>query len=292
MKSKTEKDSAAVKTGKNAQSKYVRSITNSRMLNYNVYIMSFGELLLNALIALAAGALAGFIFFGDLFQIDGVSTSATHISNLVICGVFGIVAAAIFLPLRKKQLLNKRNLALRNQFRDMLASLSGSLSAGKNITDSFMSARKDLVLQHSADSLIVKEVDEILEGVNNNINIEDLLNDFAQRSGQEDIKNFCNVFDACYRRGGNLKVVIRRTNEVISDKMACKDEIDTKLASNRTQLNMMTAMPVALVGLLRFTNGSFAANFAKPAGIIANIVGIVIFIAAYLVGQKIINVGE
>ena len=53
----------------------------------------------------------------------------------------------------------------------------------------------------------------------NNIPIEALLSNFAQRSGVEDIENFANVFATCYRKGGNIKEIIKNTAEIIGDKI-------------------------------------------------------------------------
>lgn len=269
---------------------YVISLMNNQMLDYRIYVMRLWERLLYFLIGAVAGALVGYVFYGDLFLADGVATQATVISNGVVCGLFAILAGSLFLPFRRNQLQKKRQATLRNQFRDLLASLSSSLSSGKNVTDSFLSARSDLSLQHSAQSYIVIEVDEILAGMQNNIPVENMLRDFAKRTGISDIEDFASVFEVCYRRGGNLKDVIRRTNEVLSDKMSCADEIETKLSSNKSQLVIMGIMPLGIMSMLRFTNSGFAQNFSSPAGVAAITVGIGLFLAAFYLGWRILRI--
>ena len=119
-----------------------------------------------------------------------------------------------------------------------------------------------------------------------------MLKDFAERSGNEDVMSFADVFEICYRKGGDMNFVIQRTHSVISDKMAVADEIETKLTSNKMQHNVMSLMPIALVAMLRMTNESFATNFATPTGVVANTVAIGIFIGAYLYGNKIVEIKE
>lgn len=275
-----------------AQRQYVQSRTNNMVLDYRVYVLSLWERVGYFLLAFAVGAAVGYIFYGDLFLRDGLPTYATRISNLVVCCGAGVLAGVLFLPIRTRQLLKKRQDALRNQFRDLLSSLASSLSSGKNVREAFLNVRDDLLLQYTEGAHILREVDEILTGLQNNIPIEALLADFAQRTGNSDIINFSSVFEVCYRRGGSLKDVVRRTHEVISEKMACTDEIETRLASNRSQLNIMSVMPIAIIALLRFTNQGFAQNFSQPAGVAAITVGIAIFLFSYRLGQKIIRVKE
>ena len=280
------------KEKKAPQRQYLQSRTNSMVLDYRVYVLSLRERVGYFLLAFVAGAAVGYVFYGGLFLRDGLPTAATRISDLVVCCGAGTLAGLLFLPIRTRQLLQKRQSVLRDQFRALLSSQASSLSSGKNVRDAFLSVRDDLLLQYAEGAYILEEVDEILTGLQNNIPIEALLADFAQRTGNTDIINFSSVFEVCYRRGGSLKDVVRRTYEVISEKMACTDEIETRLASNRAQLNIMSVMPIAIIALLRFTNQGFAQNFSQPAGVAAITVGIAIFLFSYRLGQKIIQVKE
>ena len=228
-----------------AQRQYVQSRTNNMVLDYRVYVLSLWERVGYFLLAFAVGAAVGYIFYGDLFLRDGLPTSATRISNLVVCCGAGVLAGVLFLPIRTRQLLKKRQDALRNQFRDLLSSLASSLSSGKNVREAFLNVRDDLLLQYTEGAHILREVDEILTGLQNNIPIEALLADFAQRTGNSDIINFSSVFEVCYRRGGSLKDVVRRTHEVISEKMAWTDEKDgsfnkSVFSGKDSPINVMT----------------------------------------------------
>ena len=110
------------------------------------------------------------------------------------------------------------------------------------------------------------------------------------RSGCEDIESFSSVFTVCYSTGGNMRDVMRRTHDIITDKMAVSAEIETKITSNRLELNVITAAPVFLMLMLRATNESFAEKFATPGGVAAITVAIVIFVFAARWGRKIMEV--
>lgn len=87
-----------------------------------------------------------------------------------------------------------------------------------------------------------------------------------------------------------MQSVIQRTYQLVSEKTAVTDEIETKLTSNKMQHNAMSVMPIVVVAMLKFTNDTFAENFATPIGIIVNVVAMGIFIASYRYGLKICDV--
>lgn len=271
---------------------YIKSPLNNPMLNYKVYVMSAAEKLVIRLLAFLIGGIVGLIFYVNLFMVDGHPTTATHISNAVIFTGVGLLTAKLFFPIYAKSRLEKRNAVLKQQFRGMLEALSSSFSTGSNVQNAFAAALEDMKLQYSEKDYIVQEMEEIISGTRQNIGIEVMLKDFAERSGNEDIMSFADVFEICYRKGGDMNFVIQRTNSVISDKMAVADEIETKLTSNKMQHNVMSLMPIALVAMLRFTNDSFATNFATLAGVAANTVAIGIFVGAYFYGNKIVEIKE
>lgn len=271
---------------------FINSPLNNPMPNYAVYIMGKAENFIVRIVSFIAGGLVALIFYGNLFMVDGFATLATHISNVVVFVILGLLAIKFLVPMYKKRCLNKRKNALKQQFRDMLESLAASFSSGSNVQMAFESAVEDLKMQYSPKDYIVKEMEEVINGMKQNINVEVMLENFGRRSGNEDIVSFADVFSVCYRKGGNMNSVIHRTHSVISEKMSVADEIETKLTSNKMQHNVMSVMPIAVVAMLRFTNESFAANFATPVGVIVNTIAIGIFVGAYIYGNKIVDVKE
>lgn len=270
---------------------YYLSQTNMQVLNYRVYQMSKIEKLLYTLIAFVAGAATGYLFYGGLAKdIYGNATMLTYILNVLISGFVGIVAVKLAIPTITLNLKEKRSKELKNQFRDMLDSLATSLNSGKNVIDSFQSVNQDLSLQYEENAYILYELKVIMTGIYNNIDIETLLTDFGRRSGVDDIESFANVFRICYRQGGNLKEVIRNTHSIINDKMEIESEIKTMVATNNLQQKIMIVVPILLVALIKSMSPEFAANFATPTGIFATSFAIVMFVVAYFVSKKILDI--
>ena len=248
------------------------------------------EKMLANLIAFILGGLTGMVFYSGLFKVDGYATLATYISDAFFFTVVGIVGVKFLVPMYQNAMLEKRKNKLKTQFRDMLESLAASFSAGSNAQASFAAALNDLKMQYEEDELIIKEMQQIIDGSNQGVNIGVMLRDFATRSMNDDVLNFADVFEMCHEKGGNIQSVILRTHDLIGQKITISDEIQTKLTSNKMQHNAMSVMPIVLVLMLRLTNQSFAESFATPMGVFMNTVAIAIFVGSYKYGKKIVDI--
>lgn len=276
---------------KELEPQYYMSATNMPAYNYKVYYMSKIEKILYFMLAFAVGAAVGYLFYGGIGKDQyGNATNTTIILNIVIPGLVGIIAGKSFVPIRTKQIIDKQCRKLNQQFRDMLEALNTSLGAGKNVVDSFHSVYNDLKVQYDEDAYILKELEIVLSGMANNIDIEDLLADFGVRSGNDDIYSFANVFKICYRKGGNIKDTIRSTHSILSDKMEISEEIETIVTSSKTEQNIMVVMPIGLIGIIKLMSPDFASNFVTPTGIIATTVAIIMFAISYYVGKAVLNI--
>ena len=270
---------------------YFNSATNMPTLNYNVYYMKPKETVLTFLVAFIVGAFVGYLFYGGIGKNEfGEPTRTTWILNILIPVVVGSIAGKLFLPIRVKSIIQKRKTELAHQFRDMLESLNTSLGSGKNVTDSFISVLDDLKLQYSEDAYILYELKVIISGIHNNVAIEDVLEDFGNRSGNEDIKSFANVFRIAYRTGGNIKDIIRNTHSIISEKMEISDEIETLVTSNKTEQNIMIVMPILLISVIKMMSPEFAENFVSPAGLISTTISIGFYVLAYFIGKEVLDI--
>ncbi len=239
--------------------------------DYTVYSMKPLDRILAFLIGFIAGVIVMHIFFGNVI-LD------------VIVGVgVGIAAQPIFRNFRRDQIQKQLTL----QFKDMLDSINSSVSAGKVVNAAFIDAEKDMEMQYGADSFIYKEIKIINYGILSSRNIEELLLDFGQRSGIDDIVSFANVFAISNRRGGNMKTIIGETKSILCDKIEIEQDIHTMVNSSKNQLNIMMLMPLLVIPMM----SSFSNEGDNEAlNVLVKIGGIVIFIIAYIIGRKITNI--
>lgn len=270
---------------------FYMSPTHIQTLNYNVYVMSKKEKLIYFFLAFAVGAIVGYLFYGGIGKDEyGSPTTITYVLNIIIPTIVGGVAGKFFIPLRTKQIIDKRRRQLKVQFKDMLDGITTCFGAGSNVINSFTSVYEDLKVQYSEDAYIIKELEVILSGMESNFNIEDLLMDFGNRSGIEDILSFANVFKICYRKGGNIQEVTQSTHEILSQKMEIEKDIETTVSGSKMDQMIMIIMPIALVAIIKLMSPEFAGNFVTPTGLASTTIAIGMFIAAYFIGRAIMNI--
>lgn len=241
--------------------------------DYHVYHMKKADFLTAWMLGFVAAAIVLFAFF----------------SSILVSLVGGIVCAKM-LPKYYREYKKKRQLnELRTQFKDLLESLTSSYSAGQNTVEAFSDAAADMISIYGEEADIVQEVQIINTGLKNNINIEALLSDFAERSNLDDVLSFANVFEICNRQGSDLKRIVSDTREILNDKIEVEMEIETMIAGSKNELNIMMVMPVIVVVMLKGM-GSGMAGTNTFATVIVKIVCIGIFALAYVMGRKIIDI--
>lgn len=242
-------------------------------IDYNVYIATQKEKVLWFIIGMVVSGAVLYIFYESI------------IASLVV----GAICGWLFVPIRTSQMIGKRQKKLTIQFRGLLDALATSIAAGKNMYDSFSGAADDLAIQFSPEADIVHEVNLIRIGLDNNLPIEDLLLNFAERSGVSDVRNFANVFATCYRKGGNIKDVINNTVSIIGDKIEIQMELETMVAGQTNEQNIMLVMPVLFIVVLKSMGGDLI-DLQSTVGILSVTASLVIFVLAYIVSKKILNI--
>lgn len=294
---KKEKNAAKPKTKRPAKpkkepvSQWVTNPLNEKVLDYHNYEMTPSEKVLYFVLAFLIGGVVSQFFYGGLFQEDGAPTMLTYISNAAAFVVVGLIAGKVFLPVRSRQLAEKRRDVLRRQFRDMLESLTASLAANSTVRDAFHTAYTDMCMQYSDDAMISQELDQFRRAEQINVTLDVMMADFAKRSGVEEIEDFNNVFQVCYGPGGNMSRVINQTHDIICERMEVEDEIQAKVHANQLELNVIMLAPILIIALMRGANATFAQNLASPLGVATVTGALVAFVGAYIWGQKIIAVG-
>lgn len=241
--------------------------------DYHVYHMTKADVLTAWALGFAVAAVVLFAFF----------------NSAAVSAIGGIICAKI-LPKHYQEFKKKKQLnELRTQFKDLLESLTSSYSAGQNTVEAFGDAVNDMVSIYGEDADIVQEVKIIRTGLKNNINIEELLSNFAARSSLDDVMSFANVFEICNRQGSDLKRIVSDTREIINDKIEVEMEIETMIAGSKNELHIMMIMPVIVVVMLKGL-GSGMAGANNVETVLVKMVCIGIFALAYVMGRKIIDI--
>jgi tight adherence protein B len=191
-----------------------------------------------------------------------------------------------------KKLTEKHINILRLQFKDMLYYLGSSLSAGRSVESAFVQVYSSLKnLYSDGKSDIVREADIILKRLSINENIEDILKDFANRSGIEEIHHFADVFSVCKRSGGNLIEVVRTTSRMISERIEIKQEIETGLSGKKQEQRILTLSPVIMVIFVSKMSGEFMQPlFSTEVGRVVMTVSLLMIGIGIIISNRIMDI--
>lgn len=242
--------------------------------DYHIYRMTVKDRAIAGAMGMGIGALVSYLFFKNI-----VVTVAAAIAVAVL-------AQGIYRESRKR----KREKELLLQFKDLLESLTSSYATGKNTLDSFKDAWSDLEQIYGEQADITTELAIIVTGMENNIKIEELLTNFAMRSGLEDVASFADVFRVSLRQGANIQDIIASTRDVINDKIEIEMEIQTIIAGNKNELNIMMVMPLVILVSLGGMGGNMTAASNTPINVAIKLIALGMFYLAYYLGRKFTNI--
>lgn len=247
---------------------------SEKRIDYSDYRFTFSELILNILLGGILAWAIGHFFYDSLF----VSAAL-------------LVFMPVFLRDRRKGYGKKRRDELKVQFKDAVMSISSNQKAGYSIENSFREAWKDMVLLYGKKSIISGELDYIRRGLDNNLILESMLSDLGERSGLDDIRQFGEVFAIAKRSGGNLTEMIEMTAFVIEEKVDVEQEIAVMISSRKMESNVMSLVPFFMIMYMDLTSeGFFDGLYHNIAGIAIMSVCLVIYISAYLISQRLVDI--
>ena len=226
---------------------------------------------------------------------------AQGISLILFAAMFfyrSIVAALILLPLlfpiykrQKRIAIEKKRKTLTIQFKDLMESVMTSLKAGYSAENAFGEAYREMAFLHGKHSAICKELFRIESGLRNNIPLEKLLLRLASDSGVEEIREFAEVFAIAKRSGGNMIEIMERTVNLISSRLEVEKEIDLILSAKKMEQKIMDVVPFLIIAYIGFSSqGFFDVLYHNPVGILIMSVCLAVYIAAFMLSEKIIQI--
>ncbi len=243
-------------------------------MDYRKYEFSKQELVTCVAIFAGISALFSYLFYRSVFAF-----------------LLSLPLLRVFLRIRKRDCIQKRQNELARQFLDGMQAVSVALSAGYSVETAFGEALKELRTMYQEQDLIVREFHYIVVQLGMNRSLEELLLGLARRSGIDDIRNFAELFSAAKRTGGNLIAIIRNTVLQVSQKEETKREIDTCLAAKRMEQTVMSVIPCGILLYVQVVSPGFLDSmYHNLPGILVMTACLGIYAAAWLWGRKIVKI--
>lgn len=203
-----------------------------------------------------------------------------------------IVPVTFFFARKEKvQKKEQRMQDLSVQFLDAMRAVSAGLLSGYSMENAWREAEKELEMLHGKSSYMYLELVEINRSVTLSIPIENLLSDFGQRTGVEDIESFAEVFLFAKRSGGDFVKMMEKTTEHLRMRQETRQEINVAVAARRMEQNVMNVVPLFILAYLRVSSGDFLdALYGNPFGILFMSGCLLAYAAAILLADHILRI--
>lgn len=204
-----------------------------------------------------------------------------------------IFAPYVFLHIKNRCRIfeQKRQERLAVSFKDGMQIIASSLTAGYSIENAFRESLSEIELLYGKKSDIYVSFRKIAARLNVNTSVEEAFEEFANESNVEEIESFSQVLTYAKHSGGNLVEIIRNTTDTISGKIEVKREIITVISSKRLEQSIMNIVPAGIILYMKITSEDMLCKlYGNPSGIVIMTGCLVIYFAAKLLADRIVNI--
>lgn len=185
----------------------------------------------------------------------------------------------------------KKKREFMEQFRTAIQSLASAMKAGYAAENAIRETYRDIRPVYGKDARILREFSAMIHQLDMKIPLTVVLEEFSERVKQEDVESFVNVFCTAKRSGGDSIAIIRNAVRVISEKMDTEKEIQTMIAAKKLEFEIMCAVPYVIILYMKLTFGDFlSVLYGNISGIVIMSICLVVYVAAYYAGRRIIRI--
>ncbi len=232
---------------------------------------------------------------------EWVTVTAVYLGlDLLICALFynSLAAAVIFLPgyilfarICAQWLGRRRQKQLKRQFREWMMILYSLIAAGNSLETAINASYSEISENLDEDSDMMRELRLMRKKMEMNISAIACLEDFAERSGDEDIQNFYEIMNIARQQGGSMRQIVRSSIDRINEKIEMESEIETVIAGKKNEFLIMVVIPLAMILYMRLTSpelmGTLYSGFAGRA---VMTVALGVYLAAISLGVSIVRI--
>lgn len=224
------------------------------------------------------------------FGVSGLAAYAFYRSTVVF---ILLLIPSLFLTPRymRRFWKEQRQRRLQAQFKEAIQLLAASLSAGISVENAISSCGRELGMMYGSKGMISQEFAYMVRQMNMNRPIEELMDDFAKRTGLEEVETFARIFQIAKRSGGQLVPVICHTVQVMEDRFQVKEEIRTLTASRQFEQKVMNAMPFLMILYIDGTSpGFFEVMYTTLMGRIVMTACLAVYLISCWMSGRILNI--
>lgn len=199
--------------------------------------------------------------------------------------------AVLYCWYRMRMDRDKYRKTVAGQFRELLDSVNNALRAGDSPENAFREGYREMLFEYGDHAHITREMARLVGGLDNRIPLESLVEEFAQRVGTEEIREFAEVFRIAKRGGGNMTEILARTATLIEERMDVENEISIMLGNRRLEQRIMDVTPFMIIFYIGVTSpGFFDVLYHNLEGVAFMTLCLGAYLSALVLSERILAV--
>lgn len=210
------------------------------MIDYRYYKLNAKENLQYFVCAFSACFVLGMLFYNNVF---------------ISCGL--LVFAPFFRNSYANYKQDKRKRQILEDFKDALYSISASVAAGRQMPQALSDAARQAEMLGSTLAIELEHIVKVYEEAHGKI--EDLLSDFGERSGIDEIKLFASSYRICKSSGGDLESTCLKSAYLLIERIDYQSEVSAVLSEKKLDTVLLLAMPPLILLFLNLTSYDYIA---------------------------------
>lgn len=211
-----------------------------------------------------------------------------HLTALSVIG--GLVLAVFQERNYAGAVMRKRQNRLRLQFKEFLEIVAISVSggSGRSMENAIADSLRELRMIFNEEADIVREIALIVSDYEQaGIPMTEGFAELGERSEIDDIISFATIYRTIEGKTSDFGYIIAQTRDIIKDKVEITMEIETSIASAKSEAYMMLVLPLVLVILMSSMGSGFLSALFEPGiGRVAATVGVICTLASYVIATR------
>ena len=170
--------------------------------------------------------------------------------------------------------------------------MSSSVAAGRSLGEAISDAGENLTHLYGENHTITREFMMMKRRIlYTNEAPEQVMLEFGEKTGLEDIQNFAEVCSICIKTGGDLEKAMGKAVSIITEKINLRREISALTAQKKLEVRLLTAIPFIVLAFLQLTSSDYMTVLYET--ILGRIIMTFCLLAvgsAYMIGERIMEI--
>lgn len=209
----------------------------------------------------------------------------------IIVALIGLAALPFFMKYKTQKRIKERQAAQGREFKDAVAMMYSSIAAGGTLEKAIRDARNDMSVSEERYPVLLPEFEKMCIQLERNISVEMVLNEFAEKSQDEDIRYFVKIVNVAKKSGGSLADIIKHTVDTMNLRLEIDSEIETMLAGKKGEWKVMMIVPPAILVYMNLCSSEYmSVLYETLLGRMLMTAALVMYAVAVVIGYKILDI--